>query len=190
MTPEEQALELGKEMIKQTFAPVQEIILRVAGSAATEIGLMAGDSLRAWRFKRASRLFYDLKQFGSEAHLDLKPVAPRLLFPILDAATLNEDEDLHKRWVALLTSAATSDRVLPSFPEILKQLTPEEVRFLDQTYDVLTSSEYSNANQWRTNRMWGHLGPMLATTPNINPLVIENLERLTMIAWTPDCWNR
>jgi hypothetical protein len=54
MIPEEQALELSKEAIKQMFAPVQEIVLRVAGGAASEIGLMARDNLRAWRFKKRS----------------------------------------------------------------------------------------------------------------------------------------
>lgn len=181
MTPEEQALELGKEFIKQTLAPVQEIVLRIAGGAASEIGLMARDSLRAWRFKNAIRLFHDVQQFASESHLELKPVAPRLLFPILDAATLNENEELHRKWVALLANAATSDEILPSFPEILKQMTPDEARTLDRYYDLLTSNEPKD--QWRTN--WGRLGPVTVTTQEVKVIVIEKLERLALISWTP-----
>ena len=73
------------------------------------------------------------------AHVELKPVAPNLIFPILDAASLADDE-LQKSWAALLTNAATTDfttEVLPSFPDILRQLTPDEVRFLDTVeYEV------------------------------------------------------
>jgi hypothetical protein len=65
MTSEEYALELGKEAVKQAFQPVQEIVTQVAGPAATEVGLMWGDALRAWRLKRAVRLWHDVRQFAS-----------------------------------------------------------------------------------------------------------------------------
>ena len=69
MTSEEYALELGKEAVKQAFQPVQEIVRQVARPAATEVGLMWGDALRAWRAKRAVRLFDDVMRVMSAAHL-------------------------------------------------------------------------------------------------------------------------
>ncbi len=81
MTTEEYVLEVGKEAVKQAFQPVQEIVRQVAGPAATEVGLMWGDALRAWRAKRAVRLFDDVMKVLSAGHLKPKAVAPRLLFP-------------------------------------------------------------------------------------------------------------
>src|ERR1019366_10514792 len=111
MTPDEMELakEGLKESAKQMFAPVQDIVRQVSGPAATEVGLILGDYFRVWRLKNAVRLLEDVKQVVSDAGMTLRPVVPRLLFPILDAATLDDDEDLHKRWVALLTNAARVD---------------------------------------------------------------------------------
>src|ERR1035438_2714716 len=128
MTPDEMELakEGLKESVKQMFAPVQDIMRQLTGPAATEVGLMWGDACRAWRVRNAFRLVLGVKQAAQENGFELNPVAPRLLFPLLEAATLEDDEDLHKRWVALLTNAARTDfdsEILPCFPDILKQLT-------------------------------------------------------------------
>jgi hypothetical protein len=39
-------LELAKEAVNQTLAPVQEIVREVCDPAPTEVGLMFGDSFR------------------------------------------------------------------------------------------------------------------------------------------------
>src|SRR5262249_3995413 len=97
---------------------------------------------RVWRLKRAVRLLEDVRQIASDNGLKLKPVARRVLFPILEAASLEEDKELHKRWVALLTNAARADSdVLPSFPDILRQLTGEDAQFLDEAYDQVVRDD-------------------------------------------------
>lgn len=140
-SPEEQGLELAKEGIKDLLAPVQNLMQRLLGPAATEVGLSLADSARVWRMRRFLRLFEKVKAMAEIAGIEVKPVAPRLLFPILDAASLEDDEDLQRRWAALLTNAATTDfttDVLPSFPDILRQLTPAEAQFLDRVeYEVV-----------------------------------------------------
>lgn len=189
MTPDE--LELAKEgikeSVKQTLAPVQDIVRQVSGPVATEVGLILGDYFRVWRLKNAVRLLDDVKQVASDANLRLKPVAPRLLFPILDAATLDDDEDLHKRWVALLTNAAQTDfdsEILPCFPDILKQLTSVEAQFLDKAYDDATADAEKRSTP-QTAALYGLLEPNRISghvLSNVHPLVVENLERLMLVS--------
>ena len=190
MTPDdlEIAKEMSKELVKQTLAPVQEIVRELCGPAATEVGSMFGDFLRGWRFKRVVDLFEDVKEVASRAGLRLKPVAPRLLFPILDSASLEDDEDLNQRWVALLTNAARTDfddDVLPSFPDILKQLTAQEVQFLDRAYDEVTNGEKNRYIQKRIQILSGF--PFLehpvrkTTLEQISPVMLDNLQRLMLL---------
>ena len=138
-TPEQQGIEVAKEAVKQLFAPYQDLMQRLLGPAATEVGMSFADSARVWRFKRAIRLLQEVKKLSEAAQIEVKPVAPNLIFPILDAASL-ADDDLQKTWAALLTNAATTNfatEVLTSFPDILRQLTPAEVQFLDTVeYEV------------------------------------------------------
>jgi hypothetical protein len=189
------AKEMSEELVKQTLAPVQEIVREVSGPAATEVGLMLGDTLRVWRLKRAVRYLQDVRRVASEAGLRLNLVAPRLLFPILDSATLEDDEDLHQRWVALLANAARTDfdgEVLPSFPDILKQLTPAEAQFLDRAYDETTIYAERRRAEIRANNPHLNVGDELANALGISgrilgslpSVMIENMERLMLVTRT------
>jgi hypothetical protein len=190
-TPEEeQALELAKEGVKNLLEPVKDLLQRLLGPAATEIGLGWGDSFRVWRLKRVVRLLEEVRQVASDARLDLKPVAPRLLFPILEAASLQDDADLHQRWVALLANAASTqlgNNMLPCFPDILRQLTSEEARFLDRAYDEGTRdfekrhAEIIKENPGVSVELAGFLGISGRLLGSVPQVMIENLERLMLV---------
>ena len=72
-----------------------------------------------------------------------QPVPPRLFLPMLEAASIEGDEDLHTRWAALLANAAASpESVHPSYIEVLKQLTPVEARLLDALYKIAKGKQW------------------------------------------------
>ncbi len=58
---------------------------------------------------------------------------------MMQHATLEDNDDLQTRWAALIANAALPGGVTvsPSHPEILKQLSPQEAKFLDVLYDQL-----------------------------------------------------
>ena len=64
-----------------------------------------------------------------------------MLVPLLEAASLAEDETLAAKWAALLANATdpAADDVPPSFPGILGQLTVTEARVLDHFAQVANS---------------------------------------------------
>jgi Abortive infection alpha len=187
-TPEGDGLELAKEAIKDLLTPVTDVLNKLLGPAATEIGLSWGDSFRVWRLKRTVQLLEEVRETAIDAGFHLKPVAPRLLFPLLESASLEDDEDLHKCWVALLSNASrpnSDTEVLPSFPNILKQLTSEEARFLNDAYDKV-----AHETKERLRRGVPQLGdqPMLdvaidpSTVDSINRVLVNDMLRLGLLA--------
>ena len=194
-TPEQQGLELAKEAVeetvKQLFAPVQGVMRRLLGPAVTEVGLSFGDSARVWRFERAVKLFEEVERIADAAHIDLRPVAPNLIFPILDAASL-ADDDLQEKWAALLTNAATTNfatEVLPSFSDVLKQLTPAEVRFLDKVDLEVGQDEAKRREEIRRQKPgWQHgkesevlCSVRKESLASVSPVMIGNLRRLGLL---------
>jgi hypothetical protein len=187
-SPEDQALELAKESVNVVLSPVADIIRSLFGPAATEIGIFWGDSVKEWRRKKSDRVIIETAETAALAGLRLNPVAPRLLFPILEAASLQDDEDLHRRWVALLTNAATNNvEVLPCFPEILGQLTSQEAQFLDRAYiEEATSNQVKELQLNHPDldvlrgfaTVYGLSGKLISS---LEPLLIENLERLMLV---------
>lgn len=126
-------LGIGKA-VEKLADPVVDLLKRVAGPAADEIGLTLQDTIHVYRAKRAYRLAEKFRQFALERGIVPNSVTLKLLLPILDNASVEEDEDLHSMWAALLTNVAdpAGADVWPSFVEVLKQLTKPEAVFVEQ----------------------------------------------------------
>jgi len=61
----------------------------------------------------------------------------KVVVPLLQNASLEEDEYLRERWASMLANAANPRSGMhAAFPEILRQLTAEEVRFSEALFDI------------------------------------------------------
>jgi hypothetical protein len=70
---------------------------------------------------------------AQEAGFTPQAVPPKILFPLLEGASFEEDENLHDMWAALLANAASpghAEKVRPAFISVLKQMSPDEARVL------------------------------------------------------------
>jgi hypothetical protein len=66
------------------------------------------------------------------------PIPAKIAMPLLNYASVEEDGYLRTQWVTLLANAADPRRitvVLPSFPDVLRQLTAWDARFLRAIFD-------------------------------------------------------
>jgi hypothetical protein len=126
---EDKLVKAGFEVV---FKPFAELIEKLAGPAAEEIGLTMKDHVRVFRMKRQLRLFQRVEEMLSAAGLEAGRVPLKTLGPIIEGASLEDDDDLQDRWAALLANAAVAkESIHPSFTEILKQLSSLEVLALD-----------------------------------------------------------
>lgn len=136
MSDEENAALVIKAGIEQLFAPVQRLLDQLLGPAATEVGLTLGDSVRMWRVKRGFRFAREFQRLIEESGKDVKPIATRLFFPVLEAASIEDDDEMQTRWAALIANEATDvGSVHPSYIDILRQLAPQDARVLDKLCD-------------------------------------------------------
>jgi hypothetical protein len=136
MTDEDDAALVIKTGIEQMFVPLHQLLDKLQGPAAAEVGLSLGDSVKVWRLKRQVRLLQEVKRLLEHTCKDIKPIATRLFFPILDAASIEDDDEMQTRWAALLANEATNSGVVhPSYIEILRQLAPGDAQLLDRLCD-------------------------------------------------------
>jgi hypothetical protein len=125
--------ELVQSGVKALIQPVADLISKLAGPAAEEIGLTLQDSIRVYRAQRQMKLLQKVSAYARERGFIPREVPLKLLLPILDNASVESDDDLHTAWAALLANAANPSihgRILPCFVEILKQLSKGEAIFL------------------------------------------------------------
>ena len=96
------------------------------------VGLVA-DRLKFYRMERALLLAEKTEQILLERGIDrTREVAPNVAIPLLENATLEEDDQLHDLWAKLLSNAMDPDtpRVDRTFVSILSDLTHSDAALL------------------------------------------------------------
>lgn len=149
MTNEDNLAVIVKTGIEQLFAPFHDLLDKLLGPAATEVGEGIADSVKVWRRKRQLRLLQEVKRMLDDTSREIKPIATRLFFSVLEAASVEDDDEMQTRWASLLANeASVIGSVHPSFIEILKQLAPVDARLLDKIYDWCESRNTRTFEWW------------------------------------------
>jgi hypothetical protein len=118
--------------------PFTGIVKRMLGPAADEVAEMWRDQVRVYRYGRQVKLLEKVEKMAHEAGFTPQAVPPKILFPLLEGASFEDNEDLHTMWAALLANVSHPDEreiVRPGFLAILQQMAPDEAALLNWTYD-------------------------------------------------------
>lgn len=109
-----------------------DLLHRLAGPMFDEFGAILADRVRVYRAKNLINTLRKTEQILREAGLPANAVPTRLLFPIADASSIEDNETLQEMWAGLLATASQqTDSASPSFIETLKQLAPDDARHLE-----------------------------------------------------------
>ena len=98
------------------------------------------------------------ERMAQEAGFTPQAVPPKILFPLLEGASLEDNEDLNTMWAALLANASrevTTDLVRPSFMELLRLMTPDVAKLINIAFDY-GMAEVGSPDQPRSHRRPRH----------------------------------
>jgi len=114
---------------------LMELVLKGFGPSVEKFGLIGGDLVGEIRWKNLRRIQARMRKKLEQGERKPKTIPPRVLVPILESASVEDDKTLQEMWAGLLATASQeTDKLSPSFAETLKQLTPDEARFFDKLY--------------------------------------------------------
>lgn len=128
------SLALAKSGIPAAIEAAKKLLEKLAGPAAEEVGLFLQDKVRSYRLRNQLIVLGKTQDMLNQAGIEPKSVPLRALVPLLEGATLEDDDDLSTKWAALLANAATpgySVNLIPTFSNILSQLSPPDAKILD-----------------------------------------------------------
>jgi hypothetical protein len=137
---DEESKELVKATAEGVAAGVTSQFLDKLLGPLVEADEMLRDRVRFRRWKAQVKMLEKARAFLDDRGIDTGRVPAKILFPLLDYASLEDEKDevMLDRWAALLANAAAGTErgatVLPSFPRILSELSPEEAAILDKLY--------------------------------------------------------
>jgi hypothetical protein len=137
-----QGPEVAKSVVELFGAfKLPEITKVLLGPAAAEIAERIHDEVRFYRFGRQLEMLKKAAKMVKDAGFSPKAVPIKLLFPLLEGGSFEENEDLHTMWAALLANASSpegSEKVRPGFIAILKQMAPDEAVLLTMILELPT----------------------------------------------------
>jgi Abortive infection alpha len=114
--------------------------LQTGRDPATSVGFSYTDmnSLGSERREMIMRqIWHRAEEMLQETEIQAAALRMKTVVPVLQYASLEEDRYLQDRWAALLANAATqSGPSHVAFPEVLRQLTVQEVRFSEALYTL------------------------------------------------------
>jgi len=123
--------------IEKSIDIVHDFLNKIAGPAAEEFGLAFQDKARLYRYKNLIKILEKAKKFAEKSESEIKEIPLRTLMPIIEGASLEDDENLSEKWAALIANAATGNLTRgnhPSYVQILKELSPSDAFLLDEIF--------------------------------------------------------
>jgi hypothetical protein len=175
--PSTDVVRVGTDVIRSPA--VQRVLGRVFGAPAAQAGEWLATEIRYRRFRRQIKILTRTTEMLDEAGIPyeaIRPVDLTVLVPLLESGSLQEDDSMTDRWAALLAAAATNpDGVPPSYPELLRQLTPREAAFLDRMYEQVGEAWLHSDHEPEV--IAGHLG---MPTDRLM-ILVDNLLRLRLL---------
>ena len=161
--------------------PLAEIVKRIVLPSADVLGQRMAN--------RVERCFEKTAKMIEDAGTTPQPVADKLVFTILRGASLEDNEDLHTMWAALLANAANTSQseVLPSFTDLLRQLSSGEAMFLNTVYNAhqayLAATKHETdfvVNSATLFDIYLQSMPVQRTVEIFNPIV-DDLQRMGLL---------
>ena len=123
-----------KKLMLEIYRDTTQPAAKVVGAAVGDVvGMIAEPMGYAAQIFKKNMLRY-VERMASEKPEETRPVRPDVAMPIVQKLLYTEQEELASRYIEMLAKeslASTQGTVLPSFFQILSELSPDEVRIID-----------------------------------------------------------
>jgi hypothetical protein len=166
--------------IEASQEEVSEFLEKVIPNFVLEGGGILSDTVRFWRWKNQINIIKKAKSIVENSKLDKKQVPLKILLPIMENSSLEEEELIQNKWANILANAITASRdITPNYAEILKELSVLEVVILDQLFDESNKeSDYEKRKQLQFSKQ--KISEIFKLSSEQADLIIENLYRLNL----------
>ncbi len=120
----EKGLDLAKGFLDSLIKP-----------ALDEVGLLVKDKVTLWRFKNQIKILNKAREHCIKHGISTKEISPKILVPLLEYASLEEDDTLQDKWAMLLSNMVDSEQNVQNhvFPYLLSQISKNEYDALELT---------------------------------------------------------
>lgn len=137
---------------KRIVDGAEKFLSKLLGPAISESGQLIADQIRFRRFKNQVTIFTKAKSFLEQKQIEPKQINLKILAPLIEYSSLEEDEQVQNTWANVIANISTYDTE-QSFNlkciEILKEITPNEIILLDYLFEKFKTKEKETLEKWK-----------------------------------------
>jgi hypothetical protein len=125
-----------KAITKVTDAVIQFLGL-IIKPGSKELGLLIEDKVRSWRVQNQIEILIKTQKHVEERGININTIPLKILVPLLEHGSLEEDEALQNIWAKMLANMLDSDNNYQNhiFPYILSQISIQDFEALQKLSD-------------------------------------------------------
>jgi len=196
MIDEEQA-KVVQEVAKATGKAIEAVreagrfIKEIFGEPLLEYGRAKLDRAKLYRYKNILKILDEVNEIRRQREIEGKPIpiSPRYAIPILQKASLEDEEEIQKLWAGLIANATDPTKrleVKKIFMEILSNLEPLDALVLKTLKGATDSDEHTFV--WLGAITGEPLDKLLISVQNLSRLGCVRDER-PMLVGDMDRWT-
>jgi hypothetical protein len=142
---EKELLKIGADA---ALKPFWSLLERLFGGLVDQTGGQWEDAEKVRRLRRQIKLYRKVEGLLEEAGIEPRQVSDNSGFPLLAAASLEDDPDIQDTWAALLANSVDpreANKVEALFVAMLREMTPAAVKFMDALLPA-NPKDYAHVN--------------------------------------------
>ena len=134
MTEKNLKIDLSSTALEKGIDLAKDFLGKLITPAIEEVGLLVKEKVTAWRFKNQVNTLNKAQEYCIKKQIKPKAISLKLLCPILENASLEEDEFLKDKWAVLLGNMVDSEQNIENhvFPFLLGQISKPEFIALEK----------------------------------------------------------
>ena len=136
---------------KKVIDSAELFIKKLLGPSINETGQMIADQIRYRRFRNQVIIFSKANDLLKKNGIEPKHINLKMLHPLMEYSSLEEDESLQDIWANFIANISTyeSESSLNlKCINVLKEITPDEVLFLDYFFSRFKVKEKETLDKW------------------------------------------
>ena len=134
-----------KDIVSTTKVAIDSLVTIVSlqlSPSIKELGEMAGDTIRYFRFKNEVNILVKAQAVVKERVYRPNRISSKIFGTIVKYGSLEDEESMLDKWANLLANAVNPNAIKETkrtYIEILKQLSPKEALILDKFFDYYSA---------------------------------------------------
>ncbi|CAL2104592.1 conserved protein of unknown function [Tenacibaculum sp. 190130A14a] len=142
---------------KQLLDKGEQAIKAVLGPSITEISETFADNFRLRRFKNQVKILTKAQQYVEKSGLQPKQIDLKVLAPLVQFSSLEENPDLQEKWSKLITNVVLIEGktlLKQNCIEIISKLSNEEAILLDFLHDLFIKKRQARYEKAKRDQLF------------------------------------